>query len=368
MKKILLLLLLTVSLTFEGCFNYRDLDKALYVTSVIVDTSDENTVEVYAEAFRPFRSNASASGKGERIIFKGKGKTIFEAIRDMNLTSSYKLNYTQNKIIIYTKRAAEKGMDITINFFDRDQEFIFRNYIVVLLGDPKQLLNLDIKEEEYLGVFVYNLIDNLGASSRAVKLSMNDFIVKSYQKVDTVITAISVRSDVSDKKVEINRGAVISNYKLIDIMTKMEGEGYNFLIDNIKTGTLEVPNPDAPNNFSTLEILNSSTTTKLYKDGDKYILKKKIKVKTSIAGAQIGLSFDKKTIKKIEQTAEVNITKACNLVYNDYKKKNVDIFAIGLSYERLFNKPEPKNIISNTDLEMDVKVDIEGSSNIKNFK
>ncbi|MDF2882091.1 MAG: spore germination protein [Clostridiaceae bacterium] len=368
MKKILLLLLFVMSLTLEGCFNYRDLDKALYVTSIIVDSSDENTVEIYAEAFRPFRSSSAGSGKGERIIFKGKGKTAFEAARDLNLTSSYKLNYTQNKVIIYTKRAAEKGMDNTIDFFDRDQEMLLRTYVVVLLGDPEQLLKVDLKEEEYLGVFIYNLIENLGASSRAVQLDMNDFLVRSYQKVDCVVTAIDVRSEVADKKVEINGGGVIGNFKLLDIMTRNEGEGYNFLIDRIKTGTLEIPNPDSSSKFLTLEILNSDTKTKLYKEEDKYILKKKIHVKTSVGEAQEGLSFDKNTLKKISQTAEGNITKACNLVYNNYRKKNLDIFFLKLIYERTFNKPAPENLINNTDLEIDVKVNIEGSSDIKSFK
>lgn len=368
MKKVFILLLFVMSFTLAGCFNYRDLDKALYVTSVIVDSSEENTVEIYAEAFRPFRSSQSASGKGERTIFKGKGKTAFEAVRDLNLASSYKLNFTQNKVIIYTKRAAEKGMDNTIDFFDRDQELLLRSYVVILLGDPEQILKIDLKEEEYLGVFVYNLIENLGASSRAVQLDMNDFLVRSYQKVNCVVTAIAVRSEVSDKKVEINGGGVIGNFKLLDIMTRNEGEGYNFLIDRIKTGTLEIPNPDSSGKFVTLEILNSDTKTKLYKEGDKYILKKKIHVNTSLSEVQAGLSFDKNTLKKISDTAEGNITKACNLVYNNYRKKNLDIFFLKLIYERIFNKPAPDNLISNTDLELDVKVDIEGSSDIKSFK
>lgn len=368
MKKVFLLLLFVISFTLEGCFNYRDLEKALYVTSVIVDSSDENTVEIYAEAFRPFRSSQSASGKGERILFKGKGKTAFEAVRDLNLTSSYKLNFTQNKVIIYTKRAAEKGLDSTIDFFDRDQEFLLRTYVVVFTGDPEQILKIDLKEEEYLGVFIYNLLENLGASSRAVALDTNDFLVRSYQKVNCVVTAINVRSEVSDKKVEINGGAVIGKFKLLDIMTKNEGEGYNFLIDKIKTGTLEISNPDSGSEFVTLEILNSDTKTKFYKDGDKYILKKKINVKTSVGEAQEGLSFDKNTLKKISNTAEGNITKACNLVYNNYRKKNLDIFFLKLIYERTFNKPAPDNLINDTDLELDVKVDIEGSSDIKSFK
>ena len=100
---------------------------------------------------------------------------MFEAVRNMNATSSYKLNYTQNKAIIFTQKAAEFGLDNFIDFLDRDQELLIRPYIAVYLGDPEKLIKLNILQEKYIGFFIMHLIENVGASSRAVKLSLNEF-------------------------------------------------------------------------------------------------------------------------------------------------------------------------------------------------
>ncbi len=120
---------------------------------LIIDVDDNGNPILYAEAFKGVRGQPE--GMDERILFKGKGKTMFEAVRDMNATSSYKLNYTQNKVIIFTQKAAEFGLDNFIDFLDRDQELLIRPYIAVYTGDPEKLMKLKIIQEKYIGL-LYN--------------------------------------------------------------------------------------------------------------------------------------------------------------------------------------------------------------------
>lgn len=375
MKKVLIIILFLVSSFMTGCFNYRDINEAYFVTATIVDidTSIDNGIVIYEEAFKPTRSgdgkSGSSSSQGQRIIFKGKGKTIFEAVRDINNMSSYKLNFTQSRAIIFTQRAAEHGMADFIDFFQRDQETINRAYLAIYIGDLEDLLKADFKAEEYIGLFIPNLIRNVGSSSRTVELQLNDYLVKRIQaSKTTVVTVIRLEKDYSDTKIKTNGGAVIKADKMVGVLDPREGQGYNFLNNQIKVGTLEITNPDDPNRYVTLEILKSSTKTELTYEREQVHLKKVIRTKTTLGEVQGKLIFNKANIDKIRATAEQNIIRACNEVFNKYKDKGIDIFEVQNSFHRKYPHDNDKDIIKRTYLELEVQVDVEGSTDTNSFE
>ncbi|MDW8802034.1 Ger(x)C family spore germination protein [Clostridium sp. A1-XYC3] len=369
MKKILLCFLILTTVLFSGCFNYRDIDKVLFVTAVIVDIDGNGDPILYIEAFKPSRGGQGSSGKGERVLFEGTGKTIFEIVRDINLSSSYKLNYTQNRGIIFTEKAAEKGLENFIDFFDRDQELVIRADIAIFKGDPKSLLNSKLKEQEYIGLFIHDLIYNISASSRGVVLRLNDFLNKMYTRNNiAVITTIAIKKDQPEDKIEVSDAAILRDCKLVDMLDRRQGEGYNFLMDNIKGGTLEVTNPDAPNKFITLEILNSKTITKINYDGKTVHLKKIINTRTSIGEAQDKLIFSKDKLNKISNNAEKNISRECTRIYEEYKKKNLDILNIEEEFSRKYPKKKIDNVLLNSQLELEVHVEVEGSADKMDFR
>ena len=228
-KKILVIICIIMNcFTMTSCFSYRDINKVLFVTAIIIDVDDSNNPIVYAEAYKGIRG-ATPEGTDERILFKGKGKTMFEAVRNMNATSSYKLNYTQNKAIIFTQKAAEFGLDNFIDFLDRDQELLIRPYIAVYRGDPEKLIKINIIQEKYIGFFIMHLIENIGASSRAVELSLNDFYNQRNMGDKTnVVTIIDIPKDNLEQRLEINGGAVIKNDKMVSILETMKGRDLTF--------------------------------------------------------------------------------------------------------------------------------------------
>ena len=75
-------------LILAGCFDYRDINKVSFSTSIIFDTDDFGRSVVYVDCVKPYRSTNESSDKGKRIIYKGLGKTTLEALRDINLASS----------------------------------------------------------------------------------------------------------------------------------------------------------------------------------------------------------------------------------------------------------------------------------------
>ncbi|MBW9170249.1 Ger(x)C family spore germination protein [Clostridium estertheticum] len=369
-KKTLVIICLIIScFNMSACFSYRDINRLLFVTCIIIDVDSNGNPIIYSEAYKGIRGG-TPQGTDERILFEGKGKTIFEAVRNMNSTSSYKLNYTQNKAIIFTQNAAESGLENYIDFLDRDQELLIRPYIAIYLGDPEKLIKMNILQEKYIGFFIMHLVENVGSSSRALKLSLNDFYNQRNMGDKTnVVTIIDFPKDALEQRLEINGGAVIKDDKMVSIIKADEGQGFNFLMNAVSSGSLEITNPCDINKFITLEILKSKTKTEINYDGNVIHMKKRIKVNVDFAEAQKKIVFTKENVNKIVEKSEKNIVESCNSLFAKYKTMGIDIFDITEQFYDKYPKIKiPNNIIKKTELKVEVEVQIMNTGDQKNFQ
>ena len=368
-KKVLVINYIIMScFIMTSCFSYKDINKVLFITALIIDVDEGGGPILYAEAFKGVRGS-TPEGMDERLLFKGTGKTMFEAARDMNAVATYKLNYTQNKAIIFTRKAAEIGIDNFLDFLDRDQELLIRPYIAVYMGDPEKLIMLKIPQEKYIGVFLMQLIQNIGASSRAVKLTLNEFYNQRVMGDESsVVTVIDIKKDDIEPKLEINGGAVIKQDRMVSWLSRAEGQGFNFLMNSISGGTLEISNPCDINKFVTLEIKNSRTNTKVTYDDNIVLLEKKIKVKVDFGEAQKSIMLTKENIKKIQDKAESNIKEAAQNVFQQYKDMEVDIFDIAEEFNERYPKIIIKDIIKRTQLKVEVEVEMMNTGDVRNFQ
>lgn len=364
MKKKLIVLATSIVFTFTGCFNYRDINRVLFDTAVLIDIDENDEIIIYTESFKSFKGTAQGVEQGVRLINKARGKTLFEAVRNMNLSSGYKHNYTQNKALMFSERAAQKGLGKVLDFIDRDQEFLVRPFVFVYLGDVERLFKLQIKDEEYLGVYIYSLINNIGSASRAIIVNKNEFLNRRLQKSKTeLLTVLRIKKEAMMERIELDGAAVLEADKMVEYLPKEKGQGYNFLSDEVETGTLEVTNPSNPAGYVTLEILKSKTKTNIEYDGEKIKLKKTIKVKTSIGEAQYKFLMTKENIAKLEKNTEDNIKKYTMQLFKEYQIKELDIFEIADELYRHYPKVKIEKPITVTDLEVNADVTIEGSSN-----
>ncbi|MBU3142460.1 Ger(x)C family spore germination protein [Clostridium sp. CF012] len=368
-KKVLIISCIILNcFSMSSCFSYKDINKVLFITALVIDVDNNGNPILFAEAFKGIRGS-TPQGADERVLFKGTGKTMFEAVRNMNTASSYKLNYTQNKAIIFTQKAAQFGLDNFIDFLDRDQELLIRPYIAVYIGDPEKLMKLHLVEDKYIGTFLMQLIENIGSSSRAVKLSLNEFYNQRTTGDKTnVVTIIDISKDSLEPELEVNGGAVIKDDKMVSILSREEGQGFNFLINTISGGTLEITNPCDINKFVTLEIEKNKTKTEISYFDNTIHLKKKIKVKVNFAEAQKSIVLTKENIKKIQDKSGENIVKACNDLFQKYKSMGIDIFDITEELYAKYPKEKVKDIISKTELKVEAEVEVINTGDVNNFE
>lgn len=372
MKKTLLCFFLICCIFLSGCYGYKDINDVAFVTSIIFDIDKQNQPVIYLEIFKPDKAAAKSSEKAQRIVLKGTGKTAYEALNDVNLASSFKIDYTQNKAIIYTKRAAEYGISPFFDIFRRSTQFIIRPYMAVYDGDVEKLSQGNFEEEQYVGLFLWDLIRNIGVSSRTVQSSLNHFLAMrvSPQKTD-VITVIKISNQEPTPTLVMEGGAIIKGDKLKDMIEKTEGEAYNFLTNQVGNGSMEINDPNNKDKFISLRIEKSKTNTDVTYNGKDTILKKKITVHTSIIETQNYINLTDKELKEIKHNAEKNLITACTNVFNKYKKENLDIFMVSDVISNKYGDKAIKDensIMKNTTIVVEPNVIINSAGKTRTYK
>ncbi|WP_261856796.1 Ger(x)C family spore germination protein [Clostridium folliculivorans] len=363
-KIVSVLLIICVSAGLMGCYNYRDINRATFVTSIIYDIDDNKNTVLYLDCVMPYRSANESSEKGKRMVFKGQGKTVLEAIRNASNFSSFKLNMTQCRAYIFSERAAKEGVGQFVDIMARDQEFLIRPYIFVFFGQIEDLYTKVKSDEEYLGIFLDELVYKMKSSPRTIATNLNDYLTNRINGGNVaVLGGIEIVKDIMENRVQIKGGAILKNDKLAAKLSLEEALSYSFLSNNVKSGTLEINNPQNPDQFITLEILNSKTKTDLKYDGERVKLYKTINIRCDLAESQGRLIVDKTVRDYIKSAEEQNVKKYLNMVFDTYKVQDLDVFKVGRLLEEKYPNADLKGeLMEKTDLILNVNVNLEGPS------
>ncbi|GFZ33916.1 germination protein [Clostridium zeae] len=357
-------LIICFSIGLTGCYNYRDINRATFVTSIVYDIDESKNTVLYLDCVMPYRSTNESSEKGKRMVFKGQGKTVLEAIRNASTFSSFKLNMTQCKAYIFSERAAKEGVGQFVDIMARDQEFLIRPYVFVFFGQIEDLFTKVKSDEEYLGIFLDELVYKMKASPRTIATNLNDYLTNRINGGNVaVLGGLEIVKDIMENRVQIKGGAILKNDKLAAKLTIEEALSYSFLSNNVKSGTLEINNPQNPEQFITLEILNSKTKTDLKYDGERVKLYKTINIRCNLAESQGRLIVDKTVRDYIQNAEEQNVKKYLGMVFDTYKLQDLDVFKVGRLLEEKYPNADLKGeLMEKTDLILNVNVNLEGPS------
>lgn len=368
MKKVIICLSL-LSLILSGCYNYKDIDTLEFVTAILIDVNEQNKVVLYTRANKGIRSTDVAQESLEIIRFTEEGDTLFEAVRKMSLFTSSKLNYTQMRAIIMTERAAEAGLDFFIDFVERDQELNLRSRLFIFRGEPLDIINLDLTQEDFLGLYLWDLTLNAKYISQAVDMPLNELLNASYSPSSTyLLPIIEIINTVGTPQLAINGSIVMEKWNTVEEISKEDVLYYSFLNNRVKSSILNVQNPQNLDYKIAFEVLKSKTkTSSTYKEDTLHVTKK-IELAVTIGDIQKELDFTNDVIKTLEKELSDKVTKNCTELFNRSKRKNIDIIsAKNLCYKK-YPRMDYDDILSRTILTVETNVTIKGSTNIINYQ
>jgi Ger(x)C family germination protein len=233
----------------------------------------------------------------------------------------------------------------------------------VYFGELDDLLKTTNDEEEYLGLYLDQLVETNKYNGKVIKTNVNDYITNSEIESNiSVMSAIELKSKGLKKKVELEGGVIMKDNHMVERLEEKDALTYNILKNKVKDGTFQVANPNDNSKFVTLDILNGSSRNEILVQGEDIILKKKLNIKLSIGEIQGNLEITEAALEDIKVNEEWKIKKYEEEFFQRYKEKEIDILGVKRLIEEKYPDLNKEDVLSKTTLETDVNLTIEGSN------
>lgn len=365
MKKRLISIFIVILLFSQicSCFNYTEINKITFATSIIFDIDEYDNVKIFLDCVTPYRDANESSDKGKRVVYEGSGKTALEAMREVNAICSNDINFSQVRAYIFTQDAATKGLDKFVKLIDNNQELSFKTYMFVYSGDTESLLNVAKNDEQYLGLYLDQLVELNKNNGKIISSNVNDYLCATSAKPKIgIMSSIKIKDDIIDKKIILSGASIFKDNILIDNLEEKDVLNYNLLVNKINEGTFQVVNPNEKDKYITLDILENYNHLEAEIKNDEVIINGEVRVTTSIGQIEGKLNVTDNVINNIKKEEKEKITESLNKFFNEYKEKNIDILRIEKLIKQKYPSYNTENVLSKSRLLVNVDIEIDGSS------
>ena len=349
MKKIILILFILICLT--GCWNYKELDDYSIVTGIAIDKKDDDFL-VSVLISNAKKDSSSSNSSSQNVVYSGKGKSIFKALKEISLISPKELYLDHFSILIISEEIASDGIYNIVDFFLRYPN-ARKDFSVVLAKDckakdtlkivspltdyPSQSLSDNIKFTSELQGTVFNLdynelIYDLIADGKEVTMSSIKIVgdVKEGSKQENV-----EESD-PETYLKLSDLVLFKDDKLVDNADNNESIGINIINHKINEMNIRLNINDGYVVVNTISF-NSKTKIDLKNNKPSVNISTNGTAKVMEVTGNIDLS-DHKTIKKIENLVNNKIKKYMDKGIKLAKTNTTDIFGVGLKFSKDYPK------------------------------
>lgn len=378
---IILIFILMASL-LTGCWSKRELNELSIATAIGIDKSgDKYTVSVQLMNPSEIAGQKSSGQRAASVVYKAEGKSIFEALRRMTLSTSRKIYVSHVRVIIFGEQVSREGIKDLLDFLSRDHEMRSNVYmltaknsraedvlsvlsVIEKIAANKIYLSLRSSEQSWAATSVVKLDELINSiSSNGRDAVMNGVLVKGNLEIGS--TNENIKNSQPPATLAIDNIGIFKKDKLIGWLSEKEGIGYNQITGKIKSTVVTVNSPEGGN--VGIEIKNSKASVKGKVENGKPKIYIDFKASGNVGDVQSTVDVTKaENIRKLEAETEKNMEKNMKEVIGRAQKEfQSDIFGFGEAIRRS-NPKEWKKIEKNWHNEFkDLSVDINTTVTIK---
>ena len=129
--KIKLLIPILFLFILTGCWNYRELNDLAIATGIAIDKSEDG-FEVSVLISNARKAQVSTKeGESQTSVYSENGKTITEALRNINLKFPKEIYIGHLSVIVINEEIAKEGLYPILDYFLREPESSKRFYSII---------------------------------------------------------------------------------------------------------------------------------------------------------------------------------------------------------------------------------------------
>lgn len=272
MKIVKFVIITTLFIILTGCETHREISDLGMVSAMGIEKID-NKYLISVQVANIKKSTKMGTDNSSKVtLYKGTGKTSFEAIRDVSNKSSKKLYFPHIKLIILSDEIINENPKQIIDFFTRDNEGNMNAYILVSTKNkPSEILSTITSFEDVPAEYIYNSLllskDNYGNTNVLTFEDYVNYLIKA--GIDPTFTKISLTNNKKIKNnteilneielptyIKLGNILVFNNKKLTEL-NEEESMALNLLKNNSSNSTISLKCDN--NKYYTLELANSSS-------------------------------------------------------------------------------------------------------------
>lgn len=382
MKKLILIIIL-FSLT--GCWNYHELNDFAIAAGFAIDVAEEGFEVTVLISNAQKESSGEGQGGASATVYRGKGETIFEAIKDASMSISKQIYVSHIEVLVLSEEIAKTKTLEVIDFFFR-YPYTRNEFLLVIAENSKAGDTFEVTTplETYPS---QNISKNLEITDKlqgyVYTVTFNEFVKLLIEEgVSPVLPTISIVGSVEEgnKKENIEQNepstylklgnmAIFSGSEYVGIGNKDQTKGINFVNDKIQTTLIT---SDYEGQTVVTEIDDSSTKVDINLDSN--IPKIKIQVESSGTITEVTGKVEieePEVIDKIKKLHEEEIKRICNEGIEYAKSMKTDVFGFGnMIYKqdyKKWNKLKEKweeELFEQIEVEVEVSLDLKTKGSI----
>lgn len=373
-----IMIALSFCFLLTGCWNYRELSDLSISTGISIDKDEDGyNVGMLISNAQKIQGN-SKEGESQTIVIEAKGKTVMEAIKNIELKSPKEVYIRHLLVISISEEVAKEGLNKILDYLFRDPQSRKMFYIILardckakdtlkilspLEAFPSQSIAINIEETYDLQAIITKVTYNSflkellePGKEPYINSVMIDGKTEEGEKED------NVKQTEPDAAIRMGTVGIFKGDKFLGWTSKDENRGINVLNGNIGLMYLTFDYKDSPTSIS-LSTIKTKNSVKMKN--------KKPYIEVSISGSgsinEINQNVDledPKVIESIEKATEKelkkNIDQSLEVAQKTYQS---DIFGYGSMIHKTYPK-EWKKIKENWNeegfpkLEVKVKIDI----------
>lgn len=353
MKGIVLIIVLLFTMILAGCWDSRELNVLAITVCIGIDKADDGYM-VTEQVLNP-KVIASKKSVNEPavILYKEKGKDLFEILRRMTLQIDRKIYNAHMRLVVLGEEVAKDNINSIIDFLARDHEFrtdfcfavakdTTANNVLSTLSQLQSVSGVEIfqsiqvSEGAWAPTKEVQILELLNAMlSDGKEPVMTGIEVTDGQNETNTIEALK-STDVKNKS-KLSGLAVFRDNKLVGWLNEDESRGYNYIIGNVKN---TVGYSQDYGSKITFELTSEKSKISAYKLEGKLAIKVDIKAEANVGTSDESLDVSKKeNVDKLSEIAENEIKDLCKESLKKIQEKyESDVFGFGEVVHRTYPK------------------------------
>jgi spore germination protein KC len=260
-------------LLVSGCWDMREINELGLVMAVAVDKSTNypNNYLVTVQLANPKGGGATgqqSSAPTGLWIAEAEGKTIFEAIRKIAQSSSHRIMWAHNNIIIIGESLAQDDITPVVNFFTHNYELRMKTLVAVGKGKAGDFLTATVGMGDVPGLSLSDLFRNQQFTGQGLTSTMLRIFEKfTSETTNPIMTALSFskvitqpgvldKAENTQKQIRVEGAAVFDETKLLGYLTPEETTGLSWILGDNPNTVISVVDPEIPVRATAIEVSN----------------------------------------------------------------------------------------------------------------